>query len=62
MEPTVIQLPDTACVVLWDGRQRPYIVLDDFVREETFDMPPISRAVTIARLRALADVMENTNP
>ncbi len=59
MDPTQIQLPVTPCVILWDGRQ-PIIVMDDFTETASLHLPPISRAVTVARLRALADVLEGT--
>lgn len=55
-EPYTIHLVDP-CVVLWDGTTHRFLF--DGVREVS-ELPPVERAVTVARLRALADVLEGS--
>lgn len=54
-DPTTVTMPAVPVVVLWDG-SRAYAVLDS---DRTIpEMSPIGKAVTVARLRAIADLIE----
>ncbi len=54
-DPITVQLPMGDCVVLSDGVDA--LLIDDRFRGVNF--PPVKRAVLVARLRAIADAIEN---